>query len=165
MTEAINNLFSSLPDWLHVFLISAIPVIELRGAIPYGILLLGMPYWSALIFGILGSIVPAPFIIYLGEFIINKLEQSKHGVFEKIGKKIRARSIGKSARIKQYSYWGLILFIGIPLPGTGVWTGCIIAALLKLDPIKSILCALAGTTLAGIIVTALVEGGVLLIAN
>ncbi|MFA0814365.1 MAG: COG2426 family protein [Anaerofustis sp.] len=165
MTEAINNLFSTLPHWLHVFLISAIPVIELRGAIPYGILLLGMPYWSTLLFSILGSILPAPFILYLGEYILTKLENSKRGGLSKLAKKIRERSMKKSAQIEKYSYWGLILFVGIPLPGTGVWTGCIIAALLKLNPVKSMLCALAGTTLAGIIVTALVEGGVMLIAH
>ena len=165
MTEAINQFFSTLPHWLHVFCISAIPVIELRGAIPYGILLLGMPAWTVLLFGILGSMLPAPFIIYLGEYLLTKLENSKRGKLAKFAQKIRARSMKKSAQIEKYSYWGLILFIGIPLPGTGVWTGCIIAALLKLNPVKSILCALAGTTIAGVIVTALVEGGVMLIAN
>jgi uncharacterized membrane protein len=160
MTEAIHNFFIGFPDWLHVMLISAIPVIELRGSIPYGILYLQMPYWSAMIYGIIGSIIPAPFIVYLGEAVLTALERSRIRGISRFAVKFRESRLRKSDKIRKYSYWGVLLFVAIPLPGTGVWTGCLIAALLKLDPIKAICAAFAGTAIAGVIVTLLVQGGV-----
>lgn len=165
MVEAINSFFNVLPDWLHVFLISAIPIIELRGAIPFGIILLDMHYLSVLLFSILGSMLPAPFILYLGESILTKMAGMKNKYISKFAVNLREKSLRKGGKIEKFTYIGLMLFIAIPLPGTGVWTGCIIAALLNLDPVKSMVASFFGTAIAGIIVTALVEGGILIVSN
>lgn len=164
MIEAINSFFNNFPDWLHVFFISAVPVIELRGAIPYGILLLDMNYLSVLLFSILGSFLPAPLILYLGENILTKMAGSKNKRISRFAVKLRENSLRKRGKIEKFTYIGLFLFIAIPLPGTGVWTGCIIAALLNLNPLKSMLASLCGAAIAGVIVTALVEGGILLVS-
>ena len=164
MSQAINSFFSALPNWLHIIFISMIPAIELRVSIPYGILLLQMPFIPVLIYSIIGSIIPAPFIMYFGEKVLAKLESSENTFLSKLGQKIYGNSMRKRERIEKYSYLGLMFFVSIPLPGTGVWTGCMIAALLKLDPVKSVLFALAGTTIAGIVVSLLVKGGILLVS-
>lgn len=165
MVEAINSFFNIFPDWLHVFFISAVPIIELRGAIPYGILLLDMHYLSVLFFSILGSMLPAPFILYLGENILTKMAGMKSKRISRFAIKLRENSLRKGGKIEKFTYIGLMLFIAVPLPGTGVWTGCLIAALLNLNPVKSILASFCGTAIAGIIVTTLVEGGILLVSS
>ena len=164
MIQSINNFLSALPNFVHIFIISAMPVIELRGAIPYGALLLQMNVYEVFFLSVLGSLVPAPILLFGGKFIFDKLENSKYDALATFITRLKARSIKKGEKIVKYTYLGLMLFIAIPLPGTGVWTGCIVAALLRLNPIKALLSAFAGTTIAGIIVSFLVATGTMLVS-
>ena len=139
-----------------VFLVSMVPLIELRGAIPSGVVY-DLPLWLTYIIAIAGNMLPVP-IIYLfarrvllwckdkkliGRFFTFCLEKG-----EKAGRKLQAKA-GRGL------YWALLLFVGIPLPGTGAWTGTLAASLLDMDFKKSVLACMGGVLLAGIIMGAL----------
>ena len=135
-----------------VFLVSMVPLIELRGAIPYGVAF-GLPLWLTYVIAIVGNMLPVPIIYFfarrvllwgrdkavIGRFFTFCLEKG-----EKAGRKLRAKA-GKGL------YWALLLFVGIPLPGTGAWTGTLAASLLDMDFKKSTLACMGGVLLAGII--------------
>jgi len=137
---------------LFVFIVSMIPVVELRGALPIAVGF-NIPLIPAYITCIIGNMIPVP-IIFLFARKVLEWGQDKPligGIFtcilqkgEKGGKKLLSKA-GRSA------YIGLLLFVGIPLPGTGAWTGTLAASILDLDFKKSVLAALAGVLLAGII--------------
>ena len=138
--------------YLIVFLISMVPLIELRGAIPYavGFQLPLLPYY---IVAILGNMLPVPFIFLFARKILewgkNKKITKKFFTFclekgNKGGKKLQEKA-GRNV------YFALFLFVGIPLPGTGAWTGTLAASLLNLDFKKSIIAIMGGVVLAGII--------------
>ena len=145
--------------YILVFLISMIPLIELRGAIPYAVGI-GLPKIYSFIIAIIGNMVPVP-IIYL--FARKVLEWGKDkkltGKFftwclikgERGGKKLSAKA-GKGL------YWALFLFVGIPLPGTGAWTGTLAASILNMDFKKSVIAVMAGVLLAGLIMMAVSFG-------
>lgn len=150
-----------LQKYFMVFLISMVPLIELRGAIPYS-QVMGLPLLEAYIVAIIGNMLPVP-IIYLfarkvlewgadkpliGGFFTWCLEKGKHG-----GEKLQAKA-GKGMFV------ALLLFVGIPLPGTGAWTGTLAASLLDFDFKSSILAVMGGVLLAGIIM-GLASAGVL----
>ena len=147
---------------LIVFLVSMVPLIELRGAIPYG-MVFGLPLWVTYLIAIVGNMLPVP-IIYLfarrilewgqdkpviGKFFRFCLEKGQHG-----GEKLQAKA-GRGL------YWALLLFVGIPLPGTGAWTGTLAASLLKMDFKKSVLACMGGVLLAGVIMGVLSQIGVM----
>lgn len=161
MKEAIINLLAFLPNWLEIMIISAIPVVELRGAIPLAILVYHMPYFQAYLLGVIGSIIPAPFILIFIPAILRWMSGTR--VFGKMAQWIIAKGMKKSEKLTKYEFWGLFLFVAIPLPGTGVWTGCLAAALIGLDFRRSLISVALGSAVAGIIVTSLVAGGIFLI--
>ena len=141
-----------LIKYLIVFLISMVPIIELRGAIPYAVYL-NLPLLPSYIVAILGNMIPVPLIFFfarkilewgadkkvIGKFFSFCLEKGNKG-----GAKLQAKA-GRSV------YVALFLFVGIPLPGTGAWTGTLAASLLNLDFKKSVVAVMAGVVLAGII--------------
>lgn len=145
--------------YLIVLFVSMIPLIELRGAIPIA-LGLGLPKLLSFIIAIIGNMLPVP-VIYL--FSRKVLEWGKDkpyiGKFfswcllkgEKGGRKLQDKA-GKGV------YWALFMFVGIPLPGTGAWTGTLAASILDLDFKKTILAVIGGVLLAGIIMMALSFG-------
>ncbi|TYC82308.1 small multi-drug export protein [Acetobacterium wieringae] len=157
MQQAIINFLAFLPDWLEIIVISAIPVVELRGAIPLAILAYDMSYLQAYLLGVLGSIIPAPFILMFIPAILKWMSGTK--IFGKMASWIIAKGMKKSDKLTQYEFWGLFIFVAIPLPGTGVWTGCLAASLIGLDFKHSMISVALGSATAGIIVTALVAGG------
>jgi len=161
MKEAIINLMAFLPDWLEIIIISAIPIVELRGAIPLGILVYHMSYFQAYVLGVIGCIIPAPFILLFIPAILKWMAGTK--VFGKMARWLIAKGMKKSKKLTQYEFWGLFLFAAIPLPGFGVWTGCLAASLLGLDFKRSMISVSLGTMAAGAIVTVLVAGGLLLV--
>lgn len=145
-----------LKKYILVFLISMVPLIELRGAVPVGLSTLwGEPMQLLPLYAIciIGNMLPVPIIFffarkvlewgadkkYIGKFFTFCLEKGEKG-----GKKLQAKA-GKGL------YWALFLFVGIPLPGTGAWTGTLAASLLDMDFKKSIIAVMAGVVLAGII--------------
>lgn len=142
---------------LVIFIISMIPILELRG----GLLVawsIGVPILKAIPICIIGNIIPIPFILLFIKKIFQWLK--KVPVFEKFITKLEKRAMGKSDTIKKYEFWGLVIFVGIPLPGTGAWTGSLIAALLEIDFKKAVLAELLGIALATVIVS-LVSYGLL----
>ncbi len=162
MTQAIHTLLETVPGWLHVVIISMIPIIELRGALPYAILLLKMSYLMAIPLCLLGNIIPAPFVILLAEKILSWMAKSKIGWIRKFGRFITEHSMKRSEKIEKYKFLGLVLFVGIPLPGTGVWTGSVIASLLGLNFSRSLLAMFLGEIMACAIVTALIQAGLMI---
>ena len=137
---------------LIVFLVSMVPLIELRGAIPYG-MAFGMPLWLTYVIAIVGNMLPVPFIYFFARRVL-EWGQDKPGIGgmftfflkkgEHAGEKLQAKA-GRGL------YVALLLFVGIPLPGTGAWTGTLAASLLKMDFKKSILACMGGVLLAGCI--------------
>ncbi|CAG7839488.1 ligand-binding protein SH3 [Clostridium sp. K25] len=135
---------------LQVFLLSAVPVVEQRVAIPMGILSGLNPiivFWASF----LGSMLPVPFILLLFNKIFQWMKRYKF--FDKINNFIEKKISKNSAKLEKYKEIGLITFIAIPLPTTGVWTGSVVAAFLKLDFKKSVICAAIGALISAFIIT------------
>ena len=115
---------------LMTFLISMVPVIELRGAIPIAVAN-GLNYWVAVAVSIIGNLVPVPFII----LFIRKIFELKRKIskkFDGIVTKLEQRAEKKSDVVRKYAFWGLFILVAIPLPGTGAWTGALVAAMLDM---------------------------------
>ena len=138
--------------YLIVFFISMVPLIELRGAIPYAVGF-NLPLIPSYIIAIIGNMLPVPFIFLFARRVLEWGKDKKViGKFftwclvkgEKGGKKLQ-ESAGKGL------YWALLIFVGIPLPGTGAWTGALAASILDMDFKKSTLAIMGGVILAGII--------------
>lgn len=134
------------------FLMSAVPLIEQRGAIPYGIFS-GQPAWLVFLVSLAGSILPVPFILLLFNQIYQWL--LKWQFFDRVVKHIDKKIAKNQATFEKYEELALIIFIAIPLPTTGLWTGSAIASFLKLDFKKSLFCAVLGGIISATIITAL----------
>lgn len=133
---------------LIVFIISLMPILELRGGL-IASALLHLNIVRAFIICFIGNIIPIPFILWLITPIFDWLKRTK--LFRGIVLKLENKAMSKKDKIEKLQYIGLMLFVGIPLPGTGAWTGCLIAALLDMDKKKSMLYAILGVIMAGII--------------
>lgn len=150
MTNVILGFFESfnLTKEALVFLISMVPIVELRGAIPVGV---ALNVDSTLLYflTVIGNCLPVPFIILLARPIINWLLKTRFlkGLGNWLENKVRKHS----DKVLKYEVFGLLLFVAIPLPGTGAWTGALIAALLDIRLKKSFPSILAGVAIAGII--------------
>lgn len=160
MGEIISKFFLEIVGKeLCVFFCSMLPVIELRGAIPlaFG---LGLPWWQAYLISVVGNLLPVPFILLLINIVIKWMASSRVKFFNKIANFLLTKVEKKREKIEKYSFWGLCLFIAIPLPVTGAWTGSLVAAVIGMKPWKAFLSALLGVLLAGAIVTLIVYGGI-----
>ena len=150
---------SIVVKYIIIFLVSMVPLIELRGAIPIAVGL-GLDKLISFLIAIVGNMLPVPFIYLFARKILEWGKDKKViGNFftwclnkgERGGQKLEAKA-GKGL------YWALFLFVGIPLPGTGAWTGALAASMLKLDFKKTVLAAMAGVVLAGLIMMAISFG-------
>lgn len=141
-----------LPRELAVMVLAMLPYLELKGAIPFGISL-NLKYITSFTFAFLGSIIPSPFIIFFVNKIIKKIK--KKDKFSVYIKKLEARIRIKGSKIKNSGILGLFIFVLIPLPGTGVWTGSLLAGLFNLNTKISLLVIILGNFFAGIIITLL----------
>ncbi|MCX4341224.1 MAG: small multi-drug export protein [Lachnospiraceae bacterium] len=150
-----NTLGRYVSKEIVVFIISMIPILELRGGLIVS-KLLQVPIVTAIPICIVGNIIPIPFILLFIKQIFKLLKKVK--LFRGIIEKLENRAMGKSENIKRYEFWGLVLFVGIPLPGTGAWTGSLIAALLDVDFKKAILAELLGIAIATVIMSFLSYG-------
>ena len=160
MGEIIKEFFLEIVGKeLCVFFCSMLPVIELRGAIPMAFAL-GLPWWQAYLISVLGNLLPVPFILLLINLVIKWMSSSKVTFFNKIANFLLKKVEKNRERIEKYSFWGLFLFVAIPLPMTGAWTGSLVAAVVGVKPRKAFLSALLGVLLAGVIVTLIVYGGI-----
>ncbi len=133
-----------------VFIISLMPILELRGGILAAALLKLNPL-TGYIISIVGNIIPIPFILLFINKILDYMGRSKIKFFNKLSNSIRKKSDKNKGKIEKFGYIGLLLFVGIPIPGTGAWTGALIASLLNLDRKKSFLYIMGGIILASII--------------
>ena len=141
---------------LSVFLVSMIPLIEERGGLILA-RMLGIPMWEAVFWCVIGNIVPIPFILLLIKRIIHWMaDHHLSGVAEWL----IAKAEKNKPKIDRYGFLGLVLFVGIPLPGTGAWTGSLVAALFDMDLKKASVSILLGIFLAAVIIT-LVSYGLL----
>ena len=144
-------------EFIFTFLVSMIPIVELRGGIPFGVAL-GLPYPVAFVAAVLGNILPAPFIIVYIRRIFQWMRQKLprlDGLVDRLENKAHL----KGRKVNKYKYLGLMLFVGIPLPGTGAWTGSLAAAFLDMPLRKAMPSIIAGVILAGCIMTGLTSLG------
>ena len=157
LVKTIIELFSGANKELIVFIISILPILELRGGL-LAASLLKVNFLSGYIISIIGNILPIPLVLLFLEKIFNFLKKSKS--LEKIITKFENKVLSKKGQIDKYGYLGLMLFVGIPLPGTGAWTGSALAVLLHLDRKKSFIYIILGVILASIIMS-IVSYGIL----
>lgn len=159
MKEALINWFvvklgGKVGKEFIVFLISMIPILELRGGlIAAGPAILDVPMWQAIPICIIGNLIPVPFILLLITKIFDWMKGTKK--LKPMVERLEAKAMSKSANIEKYEFWGLVLFVGIPLPGTGAWTGSLIAALLGVRFRKAFPAVVLGVLLAAFIMTIL----------
>lgn len=147
---------SELGQLLITFFVSMVPVIELRGAIPLGVGL-GLGHFEAMAVSIVGNMVPVPFIIIFIRRIFKWLSaRSKwlSGLIERMER----RAEGKWEKVHRYQFFGLMLLVAIPLPGTGAWTGALVAALMDMRLKNAIPSILLGVIVAGVLVTGITFG-------
>jgi uncharacterized membrane protein len=150
--EAANWLRArGLSPELIVVLIAALPIVELRGAVPVGILVFGMSWWQAVLWSLAGNIAPIVFVLFLLEQIVAWL--SHISLFRRFFDWLFARARSRSASIQKYEFWGLVTFVGTPLPGTGAWTGAVAAEVLGLPYWKSLSAIVVGVLMAAVVVT------------
>ena len=148
---------STLPfgKQLMVFIISLMPILELRGGLIAAALLKLNPVESYII-SIIGNIIPVPFILWFINRILEWMRKGKR--LSKVAKWLDKKVEKRKGTIEKFGFWGLVLFVGIPLPGTGAWTGCLIAAVLEMDRKKAFLAATIGIFMASIIMMILSFG-------
>ena len=131
-----------------VFIISLMPILELRGGL-IAAALLGLSPLKSYIICMIGNILPVPFILLLINKILSWMRTSKH--FSKIANWLDKKVEKHKGQIEKYGYLGVILFVGIPLPGTGAWTGSLIASVLEMDKKKTFISVCIGVLMASII--------------
>lgn len=154
MLEKIwSTLFGKI---VMTLLISMIPVIELRGAIPIATAN-GLNIWVAIVVSIIGNLIPVPFIIVFIKRIFAWI-RTKSAWLNKIVTKLESRAEKKSETVKKCAFWGLFIFVAIPLPGTGAWTGALVAAMLNMKVRESFPAIAFGVLCAGVIVACVTLG-------
>ena len=136
---------------LKTLLIAMVPVIELRGAIPIA-LASGADLLPAIVVAMLGNLLPIPFILLSIRGILEWMNGCG-GFLKKIAQWVEKHAAKRSAAVQKYVFWGLALFVGVPLPGTGAWTGALIAALLHLPWKRAFLAIALGVLIAGVLVS------------
>ena len=138
------------------FLVAMVPVVELRGAIPIG-MGMGLTLWQSFILSFIGNLVPVPFIILFVRKIFAWLRQ-KWPKLDSFVSKLENKALSKEDLVKKYEAWALFIFVAIPLPGTGAWTGALIAAMFNMRMKKAFPAIALGVLAAGIIISAVSYG-------
>lgn len=152
MTDVIKNI-------LWVAFISMVPIIELRGAIPAGAAL-GLPWYLCMFAAIVGNCIPVPFILLFIREILAWMKRCPLRLFQKIALWLEQKAEKHKEKVERFAFWGLLLLVAIPLPGTGAWTGSLVAALFRVKAKTAVPAILLGVVGAAVIVT-LISYGVL----
>ncbi|MBQ6223460.1 MAG: small multi-drug export protein [Solobacterium sp.] len=134
---------------VSVFLVSMLPLIEERGGLILA-KLVGLPLWKAVFICVVGNIIPIPFILFFIKSVIHWMAEHH---LSKVAVWLEDKARKNKPRIDKYGFWGLTLFVGIPLPGTGAWTGSLVAAVFDMDLKKASVSILIGVFLAAVIMT------------
>ncbi len=150
MSNAVIEFFQNLnlSDDLVVFIVSMLPVVELRGAIPLGVFL-GMNPWELFALSVIGNMLPIPFIILCARPVVNFFLRTE--LLRPIGNWLENKVRQNSHKINKYKFWGLFIFVAIPLPGTGAWTGALLAALMDMRLKNALPSIILGVICAGLI--------------
>lgn len=158
-TESITSWLADhgLPDWLIPFLVSMCPLIELRGGI-IAARVLDMELWRAIWVCIIGNIIPIPFILLFIDKVFDWIKKHNIPGITRFVKYLENKSLNKSDTMEKGEFIFLLLFVGIPLPGTGAWTGALIAVLRRIKLKKSIPAILLGLCLASAIMCTICYG-------
>lgn len=143
-------------EFTLTMLVSMIPVVELRGGIPFGVAA-GLPVWAAFIAAVIGNLIPVPFIIVYIRRIFQWMRRHMPRLNSLVDKLERKAHL-KGQRVTKYKYLGLMLFVAIPLPGTGAWTGSLAAAFLDMPLRKAIPSVIVGVLIAGMAISILSYG-------
>ena len=159
MLDSTVEILSSYVDnpYMIIILISMIPVIESRGSIPYGILVLNLPWYNVIFVSIIANFLITIPIIYLLDPISKYFR--RFYISKKFFNWLFARSKRKGGIINKLKLLGLIIFIGIPLPVTGAWTGCVAANIFRINKFYTLICVFFGILLSVTIITALTLTG------
>ena len=155
LAGSLVALMSGLTAWrygrhLIVFIISLMPILELRGGL-IAASLLGLDPVSSYIVSMIGNILPIPFILLFINWILAFMRKSLIGFVRSFAGWLDKKVEKHKGQIERWGFWGLVLFVGVPLPGTGAWTGCLIASVLHMDRKKAFGAALIGVFMASII--------------
>ena len=150
LVQILTELLGGLGKEVIVFIISMLPILELRGGL-IAATLLGVDFLPGYIVSIIGNVLPIPIVLLFLEKIFDFLRKFKNT--KKLVMKLEKRILSKKEQIEKFGYLGLLLFVGIPLPGTGAWTGSALAVLLHLDKKKSFVYIFLGVVLASIIMS------------
>ena len=143
-------------EFCFTILVSMVPIVELRGGIPFGVTL-GLPVWAAYLAAVIGNILPVPFILVYIRRIFQWMRRRLPRL-NRLVDKLESKAHLKGRRVTKYKYLGLMLFVAIPLPGTGAWTGALAAAFLDMPLRKAIPSIFAGILIAGIVISILTFG-------
>ena len=151
------NLAGKLSGEAIVFIISMIPILELRGGLlAASPAFLNVPILRAVPICIIGNLIPIPFILFLFSSVLEWMKGVM--VFRPFALWLERHILNRREQIEKYEFWGLVLFVGIPLPGTGAWTGSGVAALLHMDKKKAFLAILLGVAIATVIMSIISYG-------
>lgn len=143
---------TTVGKFISTFFISMVPVVELRLGLPYGIAQ-GLPYWLALTAALLGNMLPVPFIIVYIQRIFAWL-RGRWGALDAFISRQEQKAHVKGETVQRVGPWGLLIFVAIPLPGTGAWTGALIAALLNMRVKQATPAIFVGVCIAAAIMSA-----------
>ena len=147
---------SLIEQFLSVFGLAMVPVFELRGAIPVGVAA-GLPFWTVFLTAFLGNLLPVPFLILFTRRVFEWL-RTKSALLERFVSRLERKAAAKEELLKKYELLGLCILVAIPLPGTGAWTGSLVAAVFDIR-LKHAFPAIAlGVLIAGIIVSVVTYG-------
>ena len=147
---------------LVTFIISMLPVVELRLAIPVGASM-GLPVWEAALISIVGNLLPAPFIIAFIRKVMDWLRGRAEWMRRFVAWLEKKGTGPRADRVRKYEFWGLVLFVAIPLPGTGAWTGALVAALLDIHMRRALPPIILGVLIAAVIVSLATAGVISLV--
>ena len=147
---------ANIGSLMMTLLIAMTPVLELRAAIPAGVIA-GLDLRLVVATAIIGNLIPIPFIIVFIRRIF-KWMQTKSERLAQVVKRMEAKAERKKDKVLRYEFWGLMLFVAIPLPGTGAWTGALIAAMLDMQLKRAFPAIAAGVAIAALIVTVATYG-------
>ena len=145
-----------MKDILLTFFVAMVPVVELRGAIPFGVVR-GLDLWTAIIASMLGNLIPVPFII----LFIRKIFAWMRAHMPKLDGlvlRMEKKAEKNRAAVEKYAFWGLVILVAIPLPGTGAWTGALVAAMMEIRLKRAFPAIAIGVAIAGVIVSVITYG-------
>lgn len=156
----MNWLNTPAGNALITFVVSMVPVIELRGAIPIGVAR-GLSLPAAIVISVIGNMIPVPFIILFIKKIFAMMRQWSDK-FDGLVTGLERRAESKRETVERYAFWGLVILVAIPLPGTGAWTGSLVAAMMDMPLRKAFPAVALGVLIAGIIVSTVTYGATLM---